>query len=81
MYDPLEICTNSHQYTRKHTRKHIHVHVQALSASPARLLGQEVVIDAAANGCHGLSSDIDTAYCVGNAKITYPVRWREKGAV
>ncbi len=51
---------------------------QALCASPARLLGQELVInkkgeDGGQRG-HGLNSEIDVAYCVGDAKILYPVR-------
>lgn len=46
---------------------------QALCAKPARLLGQEVVLDKKEEGKHGLSSDVDIAYCVGSAKIIYPV--------
>eukprot|EP00200_Dunaliella_tertiolecta_P007628 CAMPEP_0202381592 /NCGR_PEP_ID=MMETSP1127-20130417/37027_1 /ASSEMBLY_ACC=CAM_ASM_000462 /TAXON_ID=3047 /ORGANISM="Dunaliella tertiolecta, Strain CCMP1320" /LENGTH=1435 /DNA_ID=CAMNT_0048980603 /DNA_START=339 /DNA_END=4646 /DNA_ORIENTATION=+ len=48
------------------------VFINAISASPARLLGQEVVISASAEGRHGLGNDVEVAYCVGNAKIVYP---------
>lgn len=52
----------------------VDVLVQALCASPARLLGQELVLDKSEEGKHGLSCETDVAYCVGNAKIIYPVR-------
>jgi hypothetical protein len=50
------------------------VWTQALTAAPARLLGQELVLDKKDEGRHGLSSEVDVSYCVGDAKILYPVR-------
>jgi hypothetical protein len=55
---------------------YICAYAQALCASPARLLGQELVLDKADEGRHGLSSEVDVAYCVGEAKILYPVSVR-----
>lgn len=37
-------------------------------------------MNATANAAHGLSSEVDIAYCVGNAKITYPVRGVVRGS-
>ncbi|GFH16041.1 WD_REPEATS_REGION domain-containing protein [Haematococcus lacustris] len=48
------------------------VFITALTAAPARLLGQEVVLDKADEGKHGLSCETDIAYVVGDAKIIYP---------
>ena len=44
--------------------------LQALCATPARLLGQELVLDKKEQGKHGLSDEIDVAYCVGDAKVS-----------
>ncbi|KAG1659723.1 hypothetical protein FOA52_012263 [Chlamydomonas sp. UWO 241] len=48
------------------------VFCQTLCAAPARLLGQELVIDKKEQGKHGLSDESDIAYCMGGAKILYP---------
>uniref|UniRef100_A0A7R9V2C3 EML-like first beta-propeller domain-containing protein n=1 Tax=Chlamydomonas euryale TaxID=1486919 RepID=A0A7R9V2C3_9CHLO len=48
------------------------VFCQTLCAAPARLLGQELVIDKKEMGMHGLSDEQDVAYCMGGAKILYP---------
>lgn len=45
---------------------------QALCTAPARLLGQELVIDKKEQGKHGLSDDMDVSYCMGGAKVIYP---------
>ena len=45
--------------------------LQALVASPCRLLGQELVIDKKIGGRNGLFDDTDIGYCVGGAKILY----------
>lgn len=46
--------------------------VQALSAAPCRLLGQELVLDKNIGGKNGLSEDSDIGYVVGGAKVLYP---------
>jgi hypothetical protein len=38
------------------------------------------VLDKKDEGRHGLSSEVDVAYCVGDAKILYPVRGEEGAA-
>lgn len=50
-----------------------HSCTQTLCAAPARLLGQELILDKAEQGCHGLSNEVDIAFCVGDAKVIYPV--------
>jgi hypothetical protein len=48
------------------------VFIQALCASPARLLGQEIILDNTHRGKNGLCDEVDVAMCVGDAKILYP---------
>ena len=51
-----------------------HPCLQAISSKPARLLGQELLVDKAATGHKGLSEDKDVGYCLGGAKIIYKVK-------
>lgn len=48
------------------------VFIRALTETPARLLGHELILDKAEAGRHGIESDVDIAQLVGEAKIIYP---------
>jgi hypothetical protein len=51
------------------------VFIHALTETPARLLGHDLLLDnVAPNRCgrNGLADEIDIAMCVGDAKIIYP---------
>lgn len=48
------------------------VFINALTETPARLLGHELILDNAARGRNGLFDEVDVAMCVGDAKILYP---------
>lgn len=46
--------------------------VRALTQTPARLLGHELVLDKAEVGKHGVETEVDIAQLVGDAKVIYP---------
>ncbi|GMH32772.1 hypothetical protein BSKO_00606 [Bryopsis sp. KO-2023] len=48
------------------------VFINALTETPARLLGHELILDNAERGRNGLFDEVDVAMCVGDAKILYP---------
>ncbi|CAD7702032.1 unnamed protein product [Ostreobium quekettii] len=48
------------------------VFINALTETPARLLGHELILDNAEKGRNGLFDEIDVSLCVGDAKIIYP---------
>jgi hypothetical protein len=48
------------------------VFIQAITASPARLLGHEVILNKTIGGKNGVEDLVDIALLVGDAKIDYP---------
>ena len=48
------------------------IFINALTLSPARLLGHEVILDNDSEGKNGLSSASDVALAMGGAKLQYP---------
>lgn len=48
------------------------VFINALTETPARLLGHELIVDNAQRGKNGLFDEVDVAMCVADAKILYP---------
>jgi hypothetical protein len=48
------------------------VFVLALTESPSRLLGHELLLNKTLGGKNGIENLVDVAYLVGDAKVDYP---------